>query len=146
MWIYNWTDPSGAGKAKKNRNPSNKGFRRPCQGIEATGFEPATSASRTQRSTKLSHASSISLFSIASPADKIKWFFHFFSFFSFFQKKKESCRLPACFGFLPVFLIILLHIRLHTAFRNSALHCGFPYKYPHDRMPFLCLPRCIPVH
>ena len=25
--------------------------------IEATGFEPATSASRTQRSTKLSHAS-----------------------------------------------------------------------------------------
>ena len=32
-------------------------FRRPCQGIDATGFEPATSASRTQRSTKLSHAS-----------------------------------------------------------------------------------------
>ena len=27
--------------------------------VEATGFEPATSASRTQRSTKLSHASSI---------------------------------------------------------------------------------------
>ena len=26
-------------------------------GIEATGFEPTTSASRTQRSTKLSHAS-----------------------------------------------------------------------------------------
>ena len=26
-------------------------------GIEATGFEPAASASRTQRSTKLSHAS-----------------------------------------------------------------------------------------
>ena len=25
--------------------------------VEATGFEPATSASRTQRSTKLSHAS-----------------------------------------------------------------------------------------
>ena len=25
--------------------------------IDATGFEPATSASRTQRSTKLSHAS-----------------------------------------------------------------------------------------
>ncbi len=26
-------------------------------GVEATGFEPAASASRTQRSTKLSHAS-----------------------------------------------------------------------------------------
>ena len=33
------------------------GFRCPCQGVDATGFEPATSASRTQRSTKLSHAS-----------------------------------------------------------------------------------------
>ena len=32
-------------------------FRCPCQGVEATGFEPTTSASRTQRSTKLSHAS-----------------------------------------------------------------------------------------
>ncbi len=27
--------------------------------VEATGFEPTTSASRTQRSTKLSHASSL---------------------------------------------------------------------------------------
>ena len=27
------------------------------QSVDATGFEPATSASRTQRSTKLSHAS-----------------------------------------------------------------------------------------
>ena len=34
-------------------------FRRPCQGIDATRFELATSASRTQRSTKLSHASLI---------------------------------------------------------------------------------------
>ena len=33
-------------------------FRCPCQGVEATGFEPTTSASRTQRSTKLSHTSS----------------------------------------------------------------------------------------
>ena len=32
-------------------------YLRPCQGVDATGFEPATSASRTQRSTKLSHAS-----------------------------------------------------------------------------------------
>ena len=36
------------------------GFRCPCQGVDATGFEPATSASRTQRSTKLSHASLMS--------------------------------------------------------------------------------------
>ena len=43
-------------KQKKNRKSIND-FRRPCQGIDATGFEPATSASRTQRSTKLSHAS-----------------------------------------------------------------------------------------
>ncbi len=43
---------------KKNRKPATiTAFRRPCQGIDATGFEPATSASRTQRSTKLSHAS-----------------------------------------------------------------------------------------
>ena len=28
-----------------------------CFYVDATGFEPATSASRTQRSTKLSHAS-----------------------------------------------------------------------------------------
>ena len=32
-------------------------FRRPCQVVEVTGFEPAASASRTQRSTKLSHTS-----------------------------------------------------------------------------------------
>ena len=31
--------------------------RQPNKKIDATGFEPATSASRTQRSTKLSHAS-----------------------------------------------------------------------------------------
>ncbi len=43
------TKPS---KAKKNRKP--KGLR---SAIEATGFEPAASSSRTQRSTKLSHAS-----------------------------------------------------------------------------------------
>ncbi len=32
-------------------------LRCPCQEVDATGFEPAASASRTQRSTKLSHAS-----------------------------------------------------------------------------------------
>ena len=33
--------------------------------VEATGFEPAASASRTQRSTKLSHASSTTIFIIS---------------------------------------------------------------------------------
>ena len=57
--------------------------------IEATGFEPATSASRTQRSTKLSHASfsTVSLmftsdsFIIALLEKKIKYFFQFFQIF-----------------------------------------------------------------
>ena len=31
------------------------------QSVDATGFEPATSASRTQRSTKLSHATIINM-------------------------------------------------------------------------------------
>ena len=45
-------------RVKKRPEPLlSQGFRRPCQGVDATGFEPATSASRTQRSTKLSHAS-----------------------------------------------------------------------------------------
>ena len=45
-------------KIKRTANSfEKKNLRRPCQGIDATGFEPATSASRTQRSTKLSHAS-----------------------------------------------------------------------------------------
>ena len=43
-----------------------KGFRCPCQVVDATGFEPATSASRTQRSTKLSHASKYLLSHIIS--------------------------------------------------------------------------------
>ena len=42
---------------KKHRKLYFKSFRRPCQVVEVTGFEPATSASRTQRSTKLSHTS-----------------------------------------------------------------------------------------
>ena len=37
---------------QKSRKPYEKGFRLP---VGMTGFEPATSASRTQRSTKLSH-------------------------------------------------------------------------------------------
>ena len=45
-------------KHKKTPKPLiSQGFRRPCQVVEVTGFEPTTSASRTQRSTKLSHAS-----------------------------------------------------------------------------------------
>ena len=45
-------------RVKKRPEPLlSQGFRRPCQGVDATGFEPATSASRTQRSTKLSHTS-----------------------------------------------------------------------------------------
>ena len=50
------------GRAKKRRirikntgNPQASGIP---SSVEATGFEPAASASRTQRSTKLSHASS----------------------------------------------------------------------------------------
>ena len=43
----------GAGKTKKPRETL--GFPRFCK-VGATGFEPATSASRTQRSTRLSHA------------------------------------------------------------------------------------------
>ena len=43
--------------AKQKTGTSSPRFRRPCQEVEATGFEPTTSASRTQRSTKLSHAS-----------------------------------------------------------------------------------------
>ena len=43
---------------KKTPKPLiSQGFRRPCQVVEVTGFEPTTSASRTQRSTKLSHTS-----------------------------------------------------------------------------------------
>ena len=43
---------------KKTPKPLiSQGFRRPCQVVEVTGFEPAASASRTQRSTKLSHTS-----------------------------------------------------------------------------------------
>ena len=72
-------------------------FRCPCQGVEATGFEPTTSASRTQRSTKLSHAS---IFTDCSSAksiidDKTSFvnkIFHFLykflrAFFTFRHKK-----------------------------------------------------------
>lgn len=40
---------------KQKKEPLNQGILKLL--VEATGFEPATSASRTQRSTKLSHAS-----------------------------------------------------------------------------------------
>ncbi len=44
-------------KQKRTGNPLSKRFPVPLPRIDATGFEPAASASRTQRSTKLSHAS-----------------------------------------------------------------------------------------
>ena len=91
-------------------------YLRPCQGVDATGFEPATSASRTQRSTKLSHASLFHL-----PAwllyhyfcAKVKYFFQqvsttLFLLFLLFL----SCNLPLnfymdsesrhCFKFISV--------------------------------------------
>ena len=40
---------------KQKKEPLNQGILKLL--VEATGFEPATSASRTQRSTKLSHTS-----------------------------------------------------------------------------------------
>ena len=48
--------------------------------FDATGFEPATSASRTQRSTKLSHASliSFSLTIVTLASLKVKENFMFF--------------------------------------------------------------------
>ena len=47
--------------------------------IEATGFEPTTSASRTQRSTKLSHASNFACFDIMQHKNRIvKRKIHFF--------------------------------------------------------------------
>ena len=94
---------------KKRPEPLlSQGFRRPCQGVDATGFEPATSASRTQRSTKLSHAS---LFCFAPSPEHllsihrffgfVKHFFYFFQIFFFFfytgQKKSISARYDRLF-------------------------------------------------
>jgi hypothetical protein len=66
-------------RVKKRPEPLlSQGFRRPCQGVDATGFEPATSASRTQRSTKLSHASMCFVFaSFASNSFSISHLFTF---------------------------------------------------------------------
>ena len=66
-------------RVKKRPEPVlSQGFRRPCQGVDATGFEPATSASRTQRSTKLSHASMCFVFvSFASNSFSISHLFTF---------------------------------------------------------------------
>ena len=50
--------------SQTKKEPLNQGILKAL--VEATGFEPATSASRTQRSTKLSHTS---LFDFASSLD-----------------------------------------------------------------------------
>ena len=76
-------------RVKKRPEPLlSQGFRRPCQGVDATGFEPATSASRTQRSTKLSHASMCFVFvSFASNSFSISHLFTFVNnYFKFSQK------------------------------------------------------------
>ena len=50
--------PAAADQTLKNRQPLiSLRLTASYQSVDATGFEPATSASRTQRSTKLSHAS-----------------------------------------------------------------------------------------
>ena len=91
-------------RVKKRPEPLlSQGFRRPCQGVDATGFEPATSASRTQRSTKLSHASMCFVFvSFASNSFSISHLFtfvnnkfHFFqNFFMKFLRDRTSSVLP----------------------------------------------------
>ena len=55
-WVCNHYITGGILK-KRLRKPCKKTFGVPLPRVEATGFEPTTSASRTQRSTKLSHAS-----------------------------------------------------------------------------------------
>ena len=76
-------------RVKKRPEPLlSQGFRRPCQGVDATGFEPATSASRTQRSTKLSHASMCFVFvSFASNSFSISHLFTFVNNYVKFSKK-----------------------------------------------------------
>ena len=59
--------------------------------VEATGFEPTTSASRTQRSTKLSHASSTArniICVFVGFVNKKKYIFSVFSIFLFFSNGK----------------------------------------------------------
>ena len=131
-------------------------FRCPCQGVEATGFEPTTSASRTQRSTKLSHAS---IFTDCSSAksiidDKTSFvnkIFHFLykflrAFFTFRHKKAPPVGLEpttlrltaACstdwamedyfFFLISLFCFFSLHVpsKLHTRNIHFPTSCGWP--------------------
>ena len=72
-------------RAKKKRNSFIQGV--PSSLVEVTGFEPATSASRTQRSTKLSHASlfCFQLFVCCSTARAI-----ILEFLSFVNRKNQN--------------------------------------------------------
>ena len=70
--------------------------------IEATWFEHATSASRTQRSTKLSHAS-ITYVSIIQICGNVNSFFWFFSIFCIFPTLATllaflHCKTASCQG------------------------------------------------
>ncbi len=80
---------------KRTGNPLSKRFPVPLPRVDATGFEPAASASRTQRSTKLSHASKYLLSHIISnmlnynttyflfcPVQHFYFFLFFFYFFA----------------------------------------------------------------
>ncbi len=68
----------------KRKTPENQGFL-----VDATGFEPATSASRTQRSTKLSHASLFN--SLFSTANSFIIHCHFSFVKSFFDFSRLFC-------------------------------------------------------
>ena len=70
---------------KSNCPPDIQAGSAPAKEVDATRFELATSASRTQRSTKLSHASpsSFSLFSITSVLPKVKNYFKILKIFLF---------------------------------------------------------------
>ena len=67
------------------------------QSVDATGFEPATSASRTQRSTKLSHAS-IFMKHICCLSNRASLYYHKFFclsrkilyFFNFFEISNKA--------------------------------------------------------
>ena len=60
--------------------------------VEATGFEPAASASRTQRSTKLSHASTKNDIYYTIEKNNVKSLFRPFLLFSFGTTQAESKR------------------------------------------------------
>ena len=71
--------------SQTKKEPLNQGILKAL--VEATGFEPATSASRTQRSTKLSHASlfCFQLFVCCSTARAI-----ILEFLSFVNRKNQN--------------------------------------------------------